>query len=75
MGMVRDMDGLFNRYMASQSFSLLAASVGLEMKSPHTIIERWPYRLRPNASLAEFMQKLASSLEGSERYIEWKRAG
>ena len=73
--MVRDMDGLFDRYMAFFNFKLLAISVGLEMKSQHSIIPRWPCRLRSNASRDEFMQKLASAHMGSERYVEWKRAG
>ena len=72
--LVRDMDGLFAIYMASQKFTPLATSLGLEMKNQNTIIKPWPFRLSFNASQEEFERRLASAHTGSERYVEWKRA-
>jgi hypothetical protein len=47
------------------------------MKEKHSIIEKWPYRLklRPGQPGAqeEFERRLRDGVSGKERYIEWKR--
>ena len=73
--LVRNVESLFASYEASEQFTLLAMSLGLEVKSQHTVVERWPCRLGPNASKEEFDRRLASGFSGVERYVEWKRAG
>lgn len=46
------------------------------MKEKHTIIEKWPYRLRlrsdqPGAQ-DEFDRFMREHVSGKERYVEWK---
>ena len=48
------------------------------MKDTHTIIEKWPFRLKlqsgqPGAQ-EEFDRLLGGGMSGKERYVEWKRA-
>jgi hypothetical protein len=47
------------------------------VKEKHTIIEKWPFRLklRPGQPGAqeEFDRLLAGGVTGKERYVEWKR--
>lgn len=47
------------------------------MKEKHTVIEKWPFRLklRPGQPGAqeEFDRLLAGGVSGKERYVEWKR--
>jgi hypothetical protein len=49
------------------------------MKESHTIVDKWPMRLklRPDQAGAkeEFNLRLGSAHLGCERYVEWKRAG
>lgn len=54
----------------------MAEYVGLCMKTEHTIIEKWPMRLKlslPQAGAQDEFDLLQSSgHSGSERYVEWK---
>jgi hypothetical protein len=47
------------------------------MKETHTIIDKWPYRLklRPGQPGAqeEFDRCISGGMSGKERYVEWKR--
>lgn len=47
------------------------------MKVEHTIIDKWPYRLklRPGQAGAqeEFDRYLSGGLSSKERYVEWRR--
>jgi hypothetical protein len=47
------------------------------MKEKHTVIEKWPFRLklRPGQAGAqeEFNRLLSGGVSGKERYIEWQR--
>lgn len=51
--------------------------VGAAMKEEHSIIEKWPYRLKLRPGLRgaqeEFDRRLRDGVSGKERYIEWKR--
>ena len=54
-----------------------ARAYGAEMKDTHTIIEKWPFRLKlqpgqPGAQ-EEFDRLLGGGMSGKERYVEWKR--
>jgi hypothetical protein len=47
------------------------------MKDNHTVIEKWPFRLKlqpgqPGAQ-EEFDRLMSGGMTGKERYIEWKR--
>ncbi len=51
--------------------------LGAAMKDKHTIIDKWPFRLklRPGQPGAqeEFERMLGGGVSGKERYVEWKR--
>ena len=51
--------------------------VGAQIKDRHTVIEKWPFRLklRPGQPGAqeEFDRLLGGGMSGKERYVEWKR--
>ena len=63
--------------MAWHRFSNVERSYGVKAKEPHTIIAKWPLRLklRPgeNGAKEEFELLLSSGHEGTERYVEWRR--
>ncbi|KAJ5798007.1 uncharacterized protein N7503_007303 [Penicillium pulvis] len=71
-------DHIFDRYLKAYMFTEAADVFGAKMKEKHTIIEKWPYRLklRPGQPGAqdEFDRRLCTGLSGKERYLEWKRA-
>ncbi|KAK5168393.1 uncharacterized protein LTR77_006963 [Saxophila tyrrhenica] len=77
VGIVRDGDEYFNRYMELLDFEEIEEQCGVAMKEPHTIIEKWPLRikLRPGQTGAkeEFERLLASGQMGMQRYVEWQR--
>lgn len=65
------------RFMKKLKFSEAAQLCGTEMNKNHTIIEKWPFRLklRPGQPGAqeEFDRMLGGGVSGKERYVEWKR--
>lgn len=65
------------RYMERLEFKKIEQYFNVRMKDPHTIIEKWPMRLklRPGQAGAqeEFDLLLSSAHTGIERYVEWKR--
>jgi hypothetical protein len=64
--------------LLNYKFREAAEYFGATMKEKHTIIDKWPYRLklRPGQARAqdEFDRLLSRGTSGQERYIEWKRA-
>jgi hypothetical protein len=62
--------------MQDESFIEIGQDLGMIIKHPHTIIEKWPMKikLRPEeaGSKEEFEILLASPHSGAERYVEWK---
>lgn len=48
------------------------------MKETHTIVEKWPYKLKIPLGQAggqeEFDNLVTAAYKGDERYIEWKWA-
>ncbi|ROT36821.1 hypothetical protein SODALDRAFT_298432 [Sodiomyces alkalinus F11] len=67
----------FDRFMKEFMFAELGEIVGAAMKDRHTVIEKWPYRLRlspgqPGAQ-EEFDRALGGGPSSKERYVEWKR--
>lgn len=63
--------------MKEFEFSKAAQLLGAAMKDNHTVVEKWPFRLKlepgqPGAQ-EEFDQLLGGGVSGKERYVEWKR--
>ncbi|KAK9443069.1 MYND finger family protein [Metarhizium brunneum] len=77
--MVRNNDKFFDRYMNACRFNEFSSRLKLEMKSHHTIIDKWALRIRkrPNQAGAqeEFLRIMGSGHEGCERYVEWRVGG
>ncbi|GFF81194.1 hypothetical protein IFM60648_05945 [Aspergillus lentulus] len=75
--LVRTYDDIFNRYSEKFKFREFADLLGAAMKETHTIIDKWPYRLklRPGQPGAqeEFDRCIGGGMSGKERYVEWKR--
>ncbi|KAL7652452.1 hypothetical protein ACMYSQ_009737 [Aspergillus niger] len=75
--MIKDYSHVFERYIVKHRMREAAKSMGTVMKQSHTIVEKWPFRmkLQPGQPVtqAEFDQCLAIGVTGKERYIEWKR--
>jgi hypothetical protein len=63
--------------MKNADFDSLGLHCGLELKDPHTIVEKWPLRLRANPgdpdAQNEFNMLQASMHSGCERYVEWRQ--
>ncbi|KAK3725201.1 hypothetical protein LTR37_000712 [Vermiconidia calcicola] len=74
----RDTDTAFDKYMAGEDFQQIEKDFNVVMKKAHTVIEKWPMRLklRPGQKGAkeEFKALLSSGHTGIERYVEWRRA-
>ncbi|KAL7789378.1 hypothetical protein V8C37DRAFT_417967 [Trichoderma ceciliae] len=70
-------DHIFDRYLKDLKFSELSQLVEAAMKEKHTVIEKWPFRLklRPGQPGAqeEFDRLLGGGKTGQERYVEWRR--
>ncbi|KAI0410710.1 hypothetical protein F5X98DRAFT_368641 [Xylaria grammica] len=69
-------DYVFDRHLKELRLKEWADLLGMAIKDDHTIIEKWPYRLKlrpgqPGAQ-AEFDRLLASGVSGKERYVEWR---
>ena len=75
VNMFRDNDALFDRYMKEHHMVDDAAMFKLKVKAKHSIIDQWPLRLGKWAAQREFDMLSASGHDGSERYVEWLRAG
>jgi hypothetical protein len=63
--------------MKEKEFAELARVAGVAIKGKHTVIEKWPYRLKlkygqPGAQ-REFERALRGASRSKERYVEWKR--
>ncbi len=55
----------------------MGQAIGAVMKKTHTIIEKWPSKLKlgpdqPGAQ-EEFDLVMSSGVSGQERYVEWQR--
>ena len=65
------------RFVKDFPVSEAAQFLGAAIKENHTVIEKWPFRLklRPGQPKAqeEFDRLLRGGVSGKERYMEWKR--
>ncbi|KAF3387278.1 hypothetical protein F1880_000152 [Penicillium rolfsii] len=75
--LVAKYDHVFERFLEQFKVRETGDFVGAAMKEKHSILEKWPYRLklRPGQPGAqeEFDRRLRDGVSGKERYIEWKR--
>lgn len=69
-----DQDSLFERYSDEKSLPELGMDSGLKIKSEHTVISKWPTRVKYGCTQKQFDLALRSSHFGPERYVEWYRA-
>ncbi|KAI1118712.1 hypothetical protein F5Y14DRAFT_461550 [Nemania sp. NC0429] len=79
LSLSHDMDKFFNWYMKEHGFGELAANTGLQIKSTHTIVDAWLWRMPSDArptprARKDFALLLSSALSGQERFVEWKLA-
>jgi hypothetical protein len=63
-------------FMTAFDFQQVAKNVWAIIKEEHTIVEKWPYRLKlqpgqPGAQ-EEFDRLMSGGVSGTERYVEWK---
>lgn len=63
--------------MQTHRFTTMEQFWGLKIKEPHTIIKKWPMKLKARPSDPEAQKEFdllqASMHSGSERYVEWRR--
>ncbi|TKA78671.1 hypothetical protein B0A55_04508 [Friedmanniomyces simplex] len=75
-GLVRDVDKYFGMYMQEHRFDLFPAFLQMTVKESHTIIEKWPLRIKmlpgEEGAKEEFKTLLSSSHTGIERYVKWR---
>ncbi|PGH28167.1 hypothetical protein AJ80_00057 [Polytolypa hystricis UAMH7299] len=69
----REHDTPFDRFVVFSRLREAGECLGLGMKSHHTIVEKWPMRLKKNPSQREFDLLFWTNHVGSERYVEWHR--
>ncbi|KAI1359481.1 hypothetical protein F5Y08DRAFT_349648 [Xylaria arbuscula] len=77
VNLVSDMDKYFDMYVEMEGFAASARSAGVEMKERHTIIQRWPLKVKggqhpTSKDKEDFKLLLGSGHGGQERYVEWK---
>lgn len=74
---VRDYDKVFDQYTKIKGFANAAKKAGLRMKPVHTIVEKWPSKLKLKANepggKEEFEIMMASGHDSRDRYVEWTR--
>lgn len=65
--------------MKTHKFKDIEHYFGVVIKDRHTIIDKWPTRLKKQSgdkgSQEEFKMLLASGRTGTERYVEWRKRG
>ncbi|KAK4963528.1 hypothetical protein LTR10_001157 [Elasticomyces elasticus] len=74
---VRDGTKYFEQYMRARNFTKTAEVLKMSPKIDHTIVEKWPLKLKllphQQGAKEEFMTLLLSPHQGIERYMEWQR--
>ncbi|KAF1946434.1 hypothetical protein EJ02DRAFT_418542 [Clathrospora elynae] len=72
--MLKNWDQWFETFKYETGFVQVAASCGLKTKGENTIIEAWPYTVRPETTKKELDVLRASGTTGYERYLELVKA-
>ncbi|KAF5723855.1 hypothetical protein FMUND_1463 [Fusarium mundagurra] len=74
---LREYDNIFQRVVNHLELKSFPDWSGAMMKEKHTIIEKWPYRLKLGPGQAggkeEFDLLMEGGSSGKELYLEWKR--
>ncbi|KAF2227139.1 hypothetical protein BDZ85DRAFT_306527 [Elsinoe ampelina] len=69
-------DEIWETYTQRIRFGEAARQAGMRVKEGHTLVEKWPYRVRFEAGdpvvMEGFWRRLGSGLSGCERYVEWR---
>ena len=69
--MFLDFDNLFQPVLKEIIISAIGS--GMRVKSKHTIIPKWPYRVPDSMTKKEFLACRCRGLMGYERYVELER--
>jgi hypothetical protein len=72
--MFADFDKLFDVYLKDVRLDELAKENRVKMKTQHSLVEKWPYRVTHSTSTRDFELMCTLSVSGWERYVEWERA-
>ncbi|KNG52716.1 mynd finger family protein [Stemphylium lycopersici] len=79
MRMFDNFDDCFNGFLECPdpikvaSMDTLTQAHGMKVKTQHTIIKPWPYRVTNNTTKEEFSSMLSESTTGDERYMEFEK--
>ncbi|KAG4287362.1 hypothetical protein FPRO06_05014 [Fusarium proliferatum] len=75
--LVRTFDHIFDKIAHKLEFDEFPEYMKLWIKDEHTIIEKWPFRLKLKQGQAgeqeEFDRVMGAGVTGKEFYLEWKR--
>ncbi|KAL7909005.1 hypothetical protein GGI35DRAFT_493828 [Trichoderma velutinum] len=70
-------DPIFDRFMRNFRFSQVEQLFGVVMKEKHTVIDKWPFRLKLQYGQAGALEELVRLTDevvfAKERYVEWRR--
>ncbi|KAH7480252.1 hypothetical protein FOMA001_g8824 [Fusarium oxysporum f. sp. matthiolae] len=76
-GHVQKYDHILKRFVEKARLTFMPLMAEAAMKDKHTIIDKWPYRLKlepgQEGSSEEFYRLMTSGLSSRELYLEWKR--
>ncbi|RKL09244.1 hypothetical protein BFJ68_g9189 [Fusarium oxysporum] len=74
---MREYDDIFGRCADKLQLARMPDWAGAVMKEEHTIIKKWPHRLKlepgQEGGSEEFYRLMTSGLSSRELYLEWKR--
>ncbi|RBA21223.1 hypothetical protein FPRO05_07537 [Fusarium proliferatum] len=75
--LIRTFDHIFDKIAHKLEFDEFPEYMKLGIKDEHTIIEKWPFRLKLKQGQAgaqeEFDRMMGAGVTGKEFYLEWKR--
>ncbi|CAF3612824.1 unnamed protein product [Fusarium graminearum] len=74
---VQNYDHILNKIAKTFNFSDFPQYMGVTIKEKHTIVEKWPYRLKrkphQRGAKEDFNLSMRGGASGKELYLEWKR--
>ncbi|KAF5234485.1 hypothetical protein FAUST_7573 [Fusarium austroamericanum] len=74
---VQNYDHILNKIAKTFNFSDFPQYMGVTIKEKHTIVEKWPYRLKrkphQRGAKEDFDLSMRGGTSGKELYLEWKR--
>ncbi|KAL5584374.1 hypothetical protein FOVSG1_013763 [Fusarium oxysporum f. sp. vasinfectum] len=76
-GRVQNYDDNFERFVKKTRLAFMPLMAGAAIKDKHTIIEKWPYRLKldpeQERGKEELYRLITNGVTSRELYLEWKR--